>query len=77
MTNDNPLPDPATLEPAERLAYVNEIRGRMMEDPASVSEEEIKHSLAMLRMDRSSAAATSAAKRQSKEPVAPIADDFF
>ena len=71
------LPNPEEMEPEERLAYINDVRSRMLEDPDNVTEEEIKHSLRLLALDRSGRAAASQASRAKKAPAQPIADDFF
>lgn len=71
------LPDPETLSVEERLAFVSRMQQRMMENPDSVSEAELKHSLLLLRLNRSASAAASGSKRSSSAPVKPIADNFF
>ena len=72
-----PLPDPNTMTPEERIHFVNEVRERMMADPDSVTEDELKHSIDVLRVSRANSAQAAATKRKASAPAAPLPTTFF
>lgn len=57
MTEGNPNiivlpPDLSSLSPQERINYILEIRRRVQEDPKSVTDDEIRDAVRLIRLNR-------------------------
>jgi len=66
------LPDPELLTAHDRMTWVNEVRARLVAKEA-VSEEEIRHAIKMLGIEREEASKRAGKKKSTKtdEPKGP------
>lgn len=75
MPND-PLPEAKTLSSSQRITAMNGVRARILANDTTVSEEELRWCIDLLREERSDAAKhrrkESAAVKEVNSPVTPI-----
>ena len=62
------MPDPATLPSEERIRRLLEIRARVNRDRDSVTDDEVRYAVMLVRAGRREAAA-SYSKKKGKDPV--------
>lgn len=63
------LPKPDDLSPSERIDFVQKLRRRALKDRASVSDEELRHAIDLLRLDRSVGGGSKSAPKQVVRPT--------
>lgn len=68
------LPDPANMTQAECVEYINNVRSMYLDDPESVDDEVLRHSLSVLRHVRANTASTKPKKAAQPKKQVSLSD---